>query len=410
MTGTTRPVARAAAPVAARRARPIAVPLRRDRQAAGRNVARLMVVQGALLALAAGAVLRGIWLAVAVCAVVVCAAVLLRRRGRWWTQHVGIVWRYRGRRRRAVPAGGDPRLLGLRRLAPGLAVADVGTAPNVAGVAVDGTGWFAVAEVEPAADVSTGEPQVPLDRLVRSVSEHDRAGITVQVVSHCAGVPGPEVDPSGPAATSYRQLQELCGFVPAMVQRWIAVHLDVTTVALSTVEDLDAELARAPEAVAALAHRLANALTRAGTPTRVLDAAEVAVALRVSCDLDAAGLADPGRAPSGTESWRNFRSDHLTHVSYWMSEWPPLAARNDVLHQLATVPAGLTSVAVTIRQHDGSADVRGLVRVAARQDEIRRVCARLTATAQAAGVRLFRLDGEQGPAVYATAPTGGAPR
>ena len=55
-------------------------------------------------------------------------------------------------------------------------------------------------------------------------------------------------------------------------------------------------------------------------------------------------------------------------------------------------------------------DIRCLARVAATPDRLDVGVRAIRERAHAAHARLLTLDGEQGPAVYATAPTGGGPR
>jgi hypothetical protein len=55
-------------------------------------------------------------------------------------------------------------------------------------------------------------------------------------------------------------------------------------------------------------------------------------------------------------------------------------------------------------------DLRCVVRVAAPPKELAGVVQAVEKGARLAGARLFPLDGEQGPAAYASAPTGGGAR
>ncbi len=81
-----------------------------------------------------------------------------------------------------------------------------------------------------------------------------------------------------------------------------------------------------------------------------------------------------------------------------------------LLPVLAEVPAQSTSLALMIEPGAGDAEVRCLVRVAAPPAQLAGACQHLVEAATRSGVELFRLDGEQLPAVYATAPTGGGAR
>ena len=68
------------------------------------------------------------------------------------------------------------------------------------------------------------------------------------------------------------------------------------------------------------------------------------------------------------------------------------------------LPATAVAVSIAMRQRGGFA---GLVRVVATAPQVPTAVHQLTATARRLGIRLRRLDGDQAPSVYATAPTGG---
>jgi hypothetical protein len=90
-----------------------------------------------------------------------------------------------------------------------------------------------------------------------------------------------------------------------------------------------------------------------------------------------------------------------------------------LLHRLATIPAMQTTVAtiVAVPPADleadvldaplGEAELRCLVRVATTSDRLADAQSAVVKSAEELGARVQRLDGEQAPAVYATAPTGG---
>ena len=67
----------------------------------------------------------------------------------------------------------------------------------------------------------------------------------------------------------------------------------------------------------------------------------------------------------------------------------------------------MTSVAIVLEPRPDGTDVRCLVRVAARTAAIADACRAVREAADRGGAQLFRLDGEQAAAVYASAPTGG---
>jgi type VII secretion protein EccE len=393
----SQPVRGAARVATIARRRPVQLTRRRDPSAPGRDLVRLMLLQAALL-VAVGALAGAPLLAVAAVGFgVVTVLALLRRRGRWGTEHAGIVWRYRRRRASSASTTTNP----LHRLAPDLAIDDVvvGDA-GPTGVGSDDSGWFAAVELSPPSGPWADPwPPLPLARLLRAVGDADQPGVSLQLVTHTDGYPlGAET-----ASASYQALQQACGGVPVDRVRWLVVHLDIRTVALAVADIGLVEADRAVETAAALAHRLVRALDRLGQTGRVLDAAQLSAALRRSLDLD--GPAGPVR-----ESWRGWRSARLVHVSYWVRDWPALTGRTDALDRIAAVGAARSSVAIRIRPHGDQAELRCVIRVACPAPAIRTVGTALTRAANSAGLRLFRLDGEQAPAAYASAPTGGGPR
>jgi type VII secretion protein EccE len=340
-----------------------------------------------------------------VLAVVVGLALLVltlgRRRGRWLAQARLLAWQFRRRRRAmATLTGDDPRLAGLRVLAPGFAVEDVALADGSrVGVARDEAGWFAAVAVSEGASAS-------LDAVVAALAEAEQPGAILQLVTHTVPAPSVETHPSL-AVASYHELLTSLGHepVPAERETWLAVRLDARTFAADLL-DHRADPGSAPPLVASLARRVGRALRRAGVSYRLLDADGLVSAMAHSCDVDPLG---PGEQLAQVrEEWTEWHSARLAHRSFWVREWPPVDRVGAVLDQLSATPAALTSVTLVLvpAGHD-HVDLRGLVRVAAPAPVLGRVCESVAATARPAGVDLFPLDGEHGPAVYATAPTGG---
>jgi hypothetical protein len=105
-----------------------------------------------------------------------------------------------------------------------------------------------------------------------------------------------------------------------------------------------------------------------------------------------------------------WHSARLAHASYWVREFPPVDRVGALLDGLSAVPSALTSIALILAPEGDSVDLRCLARVAAPVKQLPQVCLGLVRGAEQGGARLFRLDGEQGPAAYATAPTGGGAR
>jgi hypothetical protein len=109
------------------------------------------------------------------------------------------------------------------------------------------------------------------------------------------------------------------------------------------------------------------------------------------------------------ERWSGWEAAGAVHVSFAVLHWPAQPPA-DVLSALSHVPhATAVDTAVALRpptEPDEPLPVRATIRVAAAPDRLAASIEHLLATAARLGVRLGRLDGEQGTAAYATAPTG----
>jgi type VII secretion protein EccE len=230
--------------------------------------------------------------------------------------------------------------------------------------------------------------------------------VAVQVVTHTVVAPSLDLQPALPAAYSYRELLQRFGSVPIPADRltWVAVRLDAHALAEAGAESAE----QAGPVVAALLRRLAKTLRRAGTGVRILDRDGLLTALERSCDLQRADDAAP--LPQPREEWSVWHSGGLAHRTYWVRDWPTVAEAGALVDWLAAAPASLTSVAFVVVPGGETADVRCLVRVAAPPAQLGEVCEAVDRGARLAHARLFALDGEHGPAVYASAPTGGGPR
>ena len=295
----------------------------------------------------------------------------------------------------------------LRSLAAQLCVDEIQVSDDsLVAVARDDAGWFAVAEVSAkAAMADPPGPPVPLDTLVTSLLEADQPGAVLQVVSHSVVAPSPDLEPVLPAAQSYRELLQRFGPLPVPVDRttWVAVRLDARMLAEAGAESAE----QAPMVTATLVRRMVKTLRRNGNGVRVLDRDGLLSALERSCDLERPDDRVP--VPRPREEWHAWHSGGLAHRSYWVRDWPPLTEAGGLGDRLATAPATLTSVAFVVVPGPESADVRCLVRVAAPAERLHAACEALTSGARLAHAGLFPLDGEQGPATYASAPTGGGP-
>jgi ESX secretion system protein EccE len=411
--GSVRATARVGAPASRRRGIATLEPHRRPGYLGPVHVLQIALVEGVVIGIAAALAHSSVAAAaVGAAGALLLALTLGRRHGRWWLEHQAMARRMR--RRATVPGpatGGDARLEALRLLAPGIAVDTVsGTDGTHIGVARDSAGWFAAAEVATALGVrATARPPVPLDVLATALADADQSGgAVVQVVTHTI----PAAVDDDEAGRSYRELLQRYGPVQVPVDRttWIAVRLD--TVALA---EVGADLPdRAPDLVAALLRQLTKSLRRNGVTTHPLDRDGLLDALDRSCDLTArlgAGYDIREVRPTPAhEDWRGWHSGRLGHRTFWLRHWPSIAQAGALLDWLATTPAAYTSVALILAPTGGEVDIRCLARISARPDRLTAAVDTLRAGARTANVDLFALDGEQRPAVYATAPTGGGPR
>ncbi|MGP4016877.1 type VII secretion protein EccE [Saccharopolyspora sp. 5N708] len=305
------------------------------------------------------------------------------RKDHWWTEILQLRMRFRYRRGIVAARRDDPRLVSLCELAPDLTVEDVPGAEGVRlGMGSDGAGWFAVLEV----GVDDGpQPPIPLAALARIATEVEQAGVVVQVVLHSA--PLPRSDQRDHAT-------------------WLAVRLDSQVVAEAAVGrpggDLDV-----PAVLAELTRRVERALRRRGLTARMLDADGLLDALVRSCDL---GAPADRRPIQPQEEWDCWRSTKLTHGCFWMRNWPNPERGSLLLSALAEVPDAQVNISIMMEPEQGSTGVRGLVRVATIAERYQQTCDMVVQLAEYAGGRLSRLDGQQLPAVYASAPTGGGAR
>ncbi len=385
------------------------IPRRRSGYLGPMHVIQLVLIEAAIIAVVLA--LRGgvpaLAGAVAVSLVVLVPA-LSRRQGRWLPERRAVSRQFRRRQGRSGRDARhqDPRLAALQTLAPGLSVADVEASDgSLVGVARDDAGWYAVAVLVPNSSMREDpRPALPLDALARTLSEARQPGAVVQVVTHTIPVPG-----GGDAAGhSYRELAQRFGSVTIPVDQvtWVAVRLDARTLAEAGPAGPD-ETAQAPAVVAGMLRSLIKHLRPYDLFARPLDREGVLTALARSCDLIPANPAAPSQP---REEWRGWHAGRLVHRAYWLRGWPSLAQAGPLLDWLATAPAAMASVALIVAADGDNLDLRCLVRVAAPPERLNAVCEAVERGARTAHAELFELDGEQAPAVYASAPTGGGPR
>jgi type VII secretion protein EccE len=330
---------------------------------------------------------------------VVC--VFLRSGGTWWYEQQLVRRRMRRRRRAAraaLAAGGSPP----DALAPGLAIRTVYDRASRIGVGQDSAGWYAVLEAWAPRGLRGGRSgALVLDRLAQLFAETAVPVSTLQVVSHTVPVPSAALDPAAPARQAYG---ELLGdeTVVAYQALWVAVRLNPSDAAAAAASR-GGGLAGVDRALAAAVGRVGKALAAAEVDWRVLDADALRAVLLTSCG----PAGDPaGDAPTVDESWTAWQAGGTAYTCLRLTRWPRQSPES-LFTALATVPATAVSLAVTLQPGGDRVAVRTLVRVAAPPEGLPAAVNAATAAARTAGARPRRVDGEHGPGVYATAPTGG---
>ncbi|GAA2666851.1 type VII secretion protein EccE [Actinoplanes palleronii] len=333
-----------------------------------------------------------------------------RQRGRWWLEHRQIARHHARRRAARLATGSGPVLAALRTIAPGLTVRDIEAHDGVrAGVAKDEAGWFSVVALSPAAPMHHDAAPIPLDALVSVLAATEQPGVVLELVTHTVPAPSPDVHASSPAGSSYRQLVETLSPapVPAHRESTISVRVDARVLA-EALYDHTADLEAAAALVAGLGRKVATSLRRVGIDCRVLDAGELLAVLARSCDVEAGSLAEGSQVD---EEWTHWRSARLVHRTYWVKTWPTSAGEiGSLFAWAATAPAAQTSVALVLNAAADGDDVavRAFVRLATRPDaDLDALDRVLVEGVRRVGAELQPLDGEHGPAVFATAPTGG---
>ena len=386
------------------------------------NLAQILAAEAALLAVVAAATRGAVPLLIAAgISAVLLPVVFARRQNRWWLEHRSVARDHRRRRAARPDPDAGPVLAALRTVAPGLTVRDVSTPDRATvGVAQDDSGWFSVVALGPDDPGPDAAGPVPLDTLVGVLAAADQPGVVLSLVTHTVPAPSPDVHPASPAGSSYRQLLASAGPVPAYRESSLSVRVDARALA-EALHDHTAD----PEAAAALAaglgRRVATSLRRQGRTGHTLDAAGLVALLARSCDVEPGSLAGPPAAgspgggppaagsPGVDEQWTHWRSGRLLHRTYWVRVWPAASGIGSFFAWAATAPAAQISVALVLGAVGGDeVPVRAFLRFAVRPDTDLGALDRLLEDgARRAGAELQALDGEQGPAAYASAPTGG---
>ncbi|MGA8116081.1 MAG: type VII secretion protein EccE [Actinocatenispora sp.] len=391
----------------------------RARQRVGRfRVEQLVVVELVLLGVLT-LLHRPLWQVVTggVVGLVVMSAVFASTGGRWWLARVAMRGRFR-RRRAAARTGRakDQRLAVLRELSPALTVESAEERDHRIGIGYDGSGWFAVAELDFGSRngvVGEHAGALPFGNLARTVLDDEFPVSTIQVVTHT--VPAPSAGLSGQAAcqASYRELVSTVHSAAAAFQTlWLTVRLDADD-ALAAAEERGGGTDGVHRAIAAALSRCTKAVEGRGRTCRLLDADELLDALVRSCGITGTGTS-PGRNRT-TEEWDLWRGDGLAHAGYWIETWPPVEAdRHGLLTDLIVTCGVENSLSIALRRPplaaDGAAepmiDIHGVLRLMTVSDGLARAGEQAVDIAKRSGFGLSLLSGEQAPAIFASAPTG----
>jgi type VII secretion protein EccE len=331
--------------------------------------------------------------AVAGLGLLILVPLFLRAHGRWYTDVLAA--RRRLRRRRAVG----------QVLAPNFEIVADGSDGPTVGVGSDDDGWFV------AAEATTGS--VPLDKLAALLVDGSVPVSSVQVVTWTVPAPHHLMPAQAAYVASYRQLSvDLFGPVPAPMtgRTWVALRLD----AVDAVERTDGTDTTARRVLGVALRRLGRSLTSAGARPEALDPARLTAAVAACVGLDR------GTGPAA-EEWATWSAGGLTHVAFEVDRWPATLTA-DTVREVCQVPAAQVVSSIELRR-DGAGDpraaraphgpagavaVRAAVRIGAVPARLGDAVAELTGRAAQAGLRLRRLDGDQAPAGYFCAPTGGS--
>lgn len=331
----------------------------------------------------------------------------LRGGGVWLYQAIPMRRRLTGRRRQAGLSKEA-----LHGIAPDLGIVGIVERDTDIGIGHDDGGWFAALSMGGVDGVT--EP-VPLDRLARLFTESGVPVSAIQVVGHTVPI-GLVGHDGSPASMSY---QELLAGLPAVVHHtsWLAVRMN-TEDAMDAAADRGGDVEGVHKALAVTVSRVGKLLRNAGVENRVLDAEGLRDTLRESLGLSRTDI-PAGQIRCG-ESWSQWQGDGLQHVTYRVVRWPTdEATLRHLIDVLAAVPAVFNTASVILRpgvvearDPDGRptghrVEVECLIRITGDAQTSAAGQARVRGAAESLGAKLERLDGEHGPAAYASAPTGG---
>lgn len=333
---------------------------------------------------------------VAAVAAIALILTLVRFRGRWLYEWLGLGVRY-ATRRRSTPAGADDEKL-LRTLTRGGRIETIEIDEREIAVISDATGFTVALEIVAPLDHNLVTRTLDLPALSELLPgpESTDPPVSLQVVVQTIPAPGVREDNEAVAA-SYRQLTY--GAVPAQRRTWICLQ------ALQTPDgDPPASMMIA---LINVIRRVERKLSKAGASVTVLRRADaVAELLALLNPLAIAG----DEAAELRERWSSWRGGEAMHVCYRVLNWPNLADRAgaSLIHLLSELPAATVTVAVAVRRegelNQVEAVVRSVVRDAQHADRAER---ELQQAARSVDAELQRLDGQQAFGVAASVPIGG---
>ncbi len=346
-------------------------------------VAEIAVAAVVLAAFGPGWVLIGVGALVAA----VLVATFGRAGGRWWYEAVASQRRFRRRRKlaaehvlaAAVATGSSPpHLPWLRALAPTLALRSVRVGTAIVGVGTDEDGWYAAVEV-----CSFWEDDAVLTDRDQPASPWAPGGAVPQAAGPVPFAELASLVEPGPDRTAVSCVQVILapgGSASDPRPAWVAVRV---TPADALAAERSGGVSAVERSVAAAALRAARTLDGHGWPARVVDADGLLAVL-----VEATGLDGPPQ-----EHWTVWQSGRLVRTHYGVAGWTPAHG---------TLAPGVTQVAVLFTRRRELSVLAAVAAHAAALDRLSRAVVQACADA---GVRLRRLDGEQAPAAYATAPT-----
>lgn len=393
----------------AERARPVleSVPGR----LAGLSVGQIITWQAALAAIVAAATHPAPGsIAAGSVGVVALALTTIRGRGRWLYQTIGLRRRFKSRQRPPQPAPNpDPRLAVVQELLPALDVTGVSMRSGQRlGVIYDGSGWVGIVAIRSDAEVLARPHQagwLPVRELARALVVDDIALAGLQVLRHATPAPAGVLPAQAPMAASYHTLNRQR--IPGSQHVWIAARLD-PTLCPEAIEVRGGGVEGVHRAVRRCVARVVELLDGAGVPASPLDEDSARSVLALAAG--ALPITAPPETRRAAESWSAWRGDGTVHVSWWVRSWPGRGVPMQLLQEItAAVPSVSCTISLTLHpEQTEGARFRSIVRVSAHTpaaasaagESLERGCA-------AAGIGLYRLDGEQALGLVATLPLGG---